>query len=349
MKDLINKLEQNKILSKDEFLYLLNNITPESSNYLFTKSRNVAQKIYGKKVFIRGLIEVSNYCKNDCFYCGIRRSNKNADRYRLSFDDIISCCDLGYSLGFRTFVLQGGEDMYFSDKVLCNIISHIKSKYPDCAITLSLGERSYSSYLNLFNAGADRYLLRHETADSNHYSMLHPKNLSLEHRQKCLFALKEIGFQVGSGLMVGSPFQEIENIVQDLLFLKQLSPHMIGIGPFISHKDTPFKDKTNGSLHLTLFLIGILRLMFPNALLPATTALGTICENGRERGILAGANVIMPNLSPILNRSKYMLYDNKISTGAESAEGLKMLRDKITSIGYDICVDRGDYKKWEEY
>lgn len=345
MRNLIDNLEKNKILSNEEFIYLLNNISDQETKYLFEKARNIAHSIYENKVYIRGLIEVSNYCKNDCYYCGIRCSNKNANRYRLSFDDIMKSCSTGYELGFRTFVLQGGEDRFFSDEVLCKIITSIKSQYPECAVTLSLGERSYKSYLNLFNAGADRYLLRHESANNEHYSKLHPKNLSLENRKKCLFNLKEIGYQVGSGFMVGSPFQTTQNIVEDLLFLKELSPHMIGIGPFISHKDTPFKNYSNGNVDLTLTLISILRLMFPNSLIPATTALGTLCDNGRELGILAGANVIMPNLSPKNVRNKYMLYDNKLYTGAESAECIDKLRNNLKKIGYDISIERGDYKE----
>lgn len=345
MRNLIDNLEKNKVLSNEEFIYLLSNISDQETKYLFEKARNIAHSIYENKVYIRGLIEVSNYCKNDCYYCGIRCSNKNANRYRLSFDDIMKSCSTGYELGFRTFVLQGGEDSFFSDEVLCKIITSIKSKYPECAVTLSLGERSYKSYLNLFNAGADRYLLRHESANNEHYSKLHPKNLSLENRKKCLFNLKEIGYQVGSGFMVGSPFQTTQNIVEDLLFLKELSPHMIGIGPFISHKDTPFKNYSNGNVDLTLTLISILRLMFPNSLIPATTALGTLCDNGRELGILAGANVIMPNLSPKDVRNKYMLYDNKLYTGAESAECIDKLRNNLKKIGYDISIERGDYKE----
>lgn len=344
MKNLIDKLEKQRILDKDEYINLLENATDSDCGYLFERARYVANTVYSNKVYIRGLIEVSNICKNDCYYCGIRRSNKNAQRYRLSADDIIKCCDLGYTLGFRTFVLQGGEDNFFTDEILCDILKTIKTKYPDCAITLSLGERTYKSYKALYDAGADRYLLRHETATSEHYMKLHPKNLSLENRKQCLFNLKNIGFQVGSGFMVGSPYQTIQNIVSDILFLKELSPHMIGIGPFISHKDTPFKGYTNGTLNLTLKLLSILRLMFPNILLPATTALGSIYPNGRELGVLAGANVIMPNLSPPDSREKYMLYDNKLFTGAESAEGLNKLKNSIKNIGYEIVTARGDYK-----
>lgn len=342
---LIDKLEKEQILSKDEFVFLIDNRNEEISQYLFEKAREVRHKIYGKEIFIRGLIEFSNYCKNDCFYCGIRRSNKNCDRYRLSKEEILACCKEGYELGFRTFVLQGGEDVKFTDEVFCDIISSIKTNFPDCAVTLSIGERSKESYQKLFDAGADRFLLRHETANPSHYAKLHPHNLTSENRKRCLFDLKEIGFQTGTGFMVGSPFQTTENLAEDMLFIKQLDPQMVGIGPFVSHHDTPFKDYENGSCELTLFMLGLLRLMLPNVLLPATTALGTIDPLGREKGILAGANVIMPNLSPMSQRKKYLLYDNKISTGDESAQSKKNLEKSMKKIGYDVVVARGDFKK----
>lgn len=294
---------------------------------------------------MRGLIEFTNYCRNDCYYCGIRKSNCNAERYRLTKEQILECCDVGYELGFRTFVLQGGEDGYYTDKILADIVSSIKAKYPDCAITLSLGEKSYESYKLLYEAGADRYLLRHETANAQHYSKLHPPVMSLKNRKQCLYNLKEIGYQVGCGFMVGSPFQTTECLVDDLMFIKELQPHMVGIGPFIPHKDTPFAGKPAGTLELTLFLLGIIRLMLPYVLLPATTALGTIHPKGRELGILAGANVVMPNLSPKEVRSKYLLYDNKICTGDEAAECRMCLTHRIESIGYKLVVSRGDCKK----
>lgn len=340
--DLIDILEKKQTLSKDELAFLLEHITPEVSDYLFLKSSAVRKHYYGNKVYIRGLIEFTNLCKNDCYYCGIRKSNKNAGRYRLTKEEILSCCENGYALGFRTFVLQGGEDGYFSDDILGDIVQTIHEKYPDCAITLSVGERSHKSYKHLYNAGANRYLLRHETANEEHYSRLHPENLSLETRKRCLYDLKEIGYQVGTGFMVGSPYQTTENLVEDLLFIKDFKPAMIGIGPFIPHKDTDFKNEPHGSLTLTLFLIGLLRLMNPTALIPATTALGTIDSNGRELGIKAGANVVMPNLSPAPARSKYTLYNDKIYTGEESAEGLEILRRRMKNIGYEIVVDRGD-------
>jgi biotin synthase len=275
----------------------------------------------------------------------LRRSNKNAVRYRLTKEQILSCCKQGYNLGFRTFVLQGGEDLFFNDDVMCDIVSSIKSLYPDCAVTLSLGERSFESYKRLFDAGADRYLLRHETADSLHYSKLHPKEMTLSTRKECLYNLKKIGFQTGAGFMVGSPYQSFETLAEDLLFLYDLQPQMCGIGPFVPHKDTIFKDEPSGSVRLCLTLLSIIRLMMPDILLPSTTALGTVDKFGREKGILHGANVVMPNLSPVEHRADYSLYDNKICTGDEAAECIKCLSNRMESIGYEIVTDRGDYKK----
>ncbi len=301
------------------------------------------KSIYGDSVFIRGLIEVSNICKNDCYYCGIRKSNRLCDRYRLGREEILSCCKDGYGLGFRTFVMQGGEDGAFSDAFLCDLIREIKGLYPDCAVTLSLGERSRESYERLYEAGADRYLLRHETADSEHYARLHPEKLTLENRMECLRNLKEIGFQTGCGFMVGSPYQTDGCLAKDLKFIEDFRPDMVGIGPFIPHKDTPFGKEIPGSAELTCFLLSVIRIIHPPVLLPSTTALGTLEEGGRERGILHGANVIMPNLSPTAVRDKYMLYNNKLSTGAESAQKLEELKKKINSIGYTVVCDRGDF------
>lgn len=330
-------------MEREEFIELIKNRNDDNFEYISALAREKREKIFGKKIYMRGLIEFTNYCKNDCFYCGIRKSNINAQRYRLSEEDILECCKMGYKLGFRTFVLQGGEDFYYNDDVLCRIIESIKKNYNDCAITLSVGERSRESYKRLFDCGADRYLLRHETADKEHYKKLHPESLSLENRKKCLFTLKEIGYQVGCGFMVGSPYQTTENIVEDLSFINEFKPHMIGIGPFISHRDTCFSEFPNGTVELTLFLLSILRLMFERVLLPATTALGTLDPKGREKGILAGANVVMPNLSPISVRKKYSLYDNKICTGDEAAEYNKQLKNKMKNIGYEIVEERGDY------
>ena len=342
MKNLIDKLEKNQILSKEEFVRLLAISEKDDIDYLTERAKCIRDDIYGKRVFIRGLIEISNYCKNDCYYCGIRRSNKNAQRYRLSKEQILSCCENGYELGFRTFVMQGGEDAFFKDDVVCDIVSSIKERYPDCAVTLSLGERSTESYRKMKEAGADRYLLRHETFDNTHYNKLHPVELDPENRKRCLRDLKALGYQTGTGIMVGSPYQTLENIAEDLLFIKELNPEMIGIGPFIPHKDTPFKDFESGTMEMTLRLISILRLLCPKALIPATTALGTISPQGREKGILAGANVIMPNLSPKEDRKKYMLYNDKLSDGEEAAEGLNKLKESMRKIGYEIVEDRGD-------
>ena len=345
IKQIIDKLYKNKFLEKEEFIYLIKNRNEENFLYISDLAREVSQKIFGNKIYMRGLIEFTNYCKNDCYYCGIQKSNHNAKRYRLEKEDILNCCKIGYDLGFRTFVLQGGEDLFYTDDILCDIVESIKNIYDDCAITLSVGERSYESYKKLFDSGADRYLLRHETANNEHYGKLHPKELSLYNRKQCLFYLKEIGYQVGCGFMVGSPYQTVENIVEDLFFIKELEPAMIGIGPFISHCDTKFSKFENGTVELTLFLLSILRLMFNNVLLPATTALGTLDSIGREKGILAGANVVMPNLSPVDVRKKYSLYDNKICTGDEAAECNKCLRTRIENIGYKVVEERGDFIK----
>lgn len=344
-KFLIDNLNNGQKLNQDEFVFLISNLNPEISEYAKEKAVQKRKSIYSNSVFIRGLIEISNICKNDCLYCGIRNSNKDCSRYRLDKEQIISCCDEGYSLGFRTFVLQGGEDLHFSDDYLCDIITSIKSKFPDCAITLSLGERSKESYALLKNAGADRYLLRHETADKDHYQKLHPKNMSFENRFSCLYNLKELGFQVGCGFMVGSPYQDASCIAKDLYFIQEFEPDMCGIGPFLSHHATPFCNFENGDVNLTLFLLSIVRLIKPNILLPATTALGSAKNDGREMGILAGANVIMPNLSPITNRKKYELYDNKLYSGNESAQQLLSLKKSMQRIGYEIVTDRGDIKK----
>jgi biotin synthase len=345
MKALIDKLRKEKCLSREEFKALIENRDADTADYLFAQAREVRESVYGKDVYMRGLIEFTNYCKNDCYYCGIRKSNKCAERYRLTKEQIISCCDTGYGLGFRTFVLQGGEDPYDTDERICDIVRSVKEKYPDCAVTLSVGEKSYETYKAYREAGADRYLLRHETANDAHYRQLHPAELSLENRKRCLYDLKSLGFQVGCGFMVGSPHQTTDTLVDDLMFIKELGPEMVGIGPFIPHHDTPFKDETAGTMELTLFLLGFIRLMLPGVLLPATTALGTIHPQGREKGILAGANVVMPNLSPVDVRKKYLLYDNKICTGDEAAECVRCLRGRIESTGYRLVTSRGDYKE----
>lgn len=340
---MIDSLRKNCGLTDEDLINILESDLYD--NDLISKADIVRRSVYGTDIYIRGLIEFTNYCKNNCYYCGIRRDNKNAERYRLDSDDIFKCCSEGYSLGYRTFVLQGGEDMYYNDKKICSIVYRIKSAYPDCAVTLSIGERSKESYKAFFNAGASRYLLRHETADEKHYVQLHPNEMSLKNRKRCLWDLKEIGYQVGSGFMVGSPYQTVHNIISDIHFLKELDPDMIGIGTYITHKDTPFANKNNGSLSLTIRLVAVLRLMFPHALIPATTALGTIHPLGREMALKAGANVIMLNLSPFDIRRKYSLYDNKKFTGTESAQSKESLEKMAESLGYRIVVDTGDVKR----
>ena len=341
---LIDKLALTHSLTLSEYEYLIENRTQESADRLRELAVRARREHYGNAVYIRGLIEISNVCKNDCIYCGIRCSNKDCDRYRLTKEDILSCCDEGYALGFRTFVMQGGEDPHFDDDLLCDIVRSIKGKYPECAVTLSMGERSRESYERLFAAGADRYLLRHETADAEHYSKLHPSNMSFENRMRCLRDLRDIGFQTGCGFMVGSPYQTYAHIAKDLKFIEEFKPQMCGIGPFIPHKATPFASFAAGTVELTCYLLSIIRLIHPTILLPATTALGSIEEGGREKGILCGANVVMPNLSPMDSRKKYELYNNKLYSSAESAQAKAELEERIKNIGYEVVCHRGDAK-----
>ncbi len=343
MIEIINRIKETGMLSLQDLHQLLETESTHAIEYLHQQARAVADAVYGKRIFIRGLIEFTNYCKNDCYYCGIRCSNSHAQRYRLTKEEILSCCQNGYDLGFRTFVLQGGEDPYYTNERICDLVSSIKKKYPDCAVTLSVGEKTRESYEAFFEAGADRYLLRHETADEEHYGKLHPSEMSLQNRKQCLRDLKEIGYQTGCGFMVGSPGQTVETLYEDLMFIKDLQPEMVGIGPFIPHKDTPFGSRKPGTLDQTLRLLSIIRLLHHHVLLPATTALGTIHPKGRELGILAGANVVMPNLSPVDVREKYALYDNKICTGDEAAECRFCMEKRMEGIGYQVVVDRGDY------
>ena len=342
--NLIKNLSETHSLSLSEYEYLIENRTEKAAKILREKAVKIRREIYGNTVFVRGLIEISNICKNDCLYCGIRKSNAHCDRYRLTPKEILECAREGYSLGFRTFVLQGGEDAYFTDEVLCDIIRSIKRNHKGCAVTLSMGERSYESYKRLFDAGADRYLLRHETADKEHYEKLHPKEMSFDNRMECLKNLREIGYQVGCGFMVGSPYQTNKSLAKDLKFIEEFKPDMCGIGPFVPHKETPFAKEEQGTVKLTCYLLSIIRLIYPQVLLPSTTALGTIHPMGREMGIEAGANVVMPNLSPVSVRKKYELYNGKICTGEESAQCKDCLNQRMRSIGYEIVVDRGDIK-----
>ena len=330
-------------LNQEEYPELLKLYKDQKTIDLLKKEAvRIQKKYFGNKIYTRGLVEFTNYCRNDCYYCGIRRSNTNAVRYRLTKEEILQCCENGHELGFRTFVLQGGEDPWFNDERMVDIIQTIKKNYPDCAITLSIGEKSKESYRKFREAGADRYLLRHETANEEHYRYLHPENLSLSNRKQCLYDLKELGYQIGAGFMVGAPGQTMENLAEDLVFLKELNPHMVGIGPFIPHHDTKFAKEEAGNVELTLFLLSVIRIMLPKVLLPATTALGTLDPRGREKGFQTGANVVMPNLSPVKNRKQYELYDNKICTGEEAAECRGCLSRRARSVGYEIVKDRGD-------
>lgn len=340
--ELVDKLKKEHILSREEFKHVLI-IQGEELDYLFQEALKVKQKVYGNQIFIRGLIEFTNYCKNDCYYCGLRTSNQTVKRFRLTTEEVLSCCRMGYRLGFRTFVLQGGEDYWYTKERMVALIEAIKEEFPDCALTLSIGEKEEKEYLAYYKAGAERYLLRQETANEAHYELLHPKSLSFKNRLNCLRNLKKIGFQTGCGFMVGSKGQTLDTIVDDLFFMLELNPHMAGIGPFIPHEQTPLKEEATGSVEATLRLIAILRLMFPSLLIPATTALATLDSEGRKKAMLAGANVVMPNLSPELARKNYILYNNIVSSGEEAAEHLEQLKDQMREIGQEIIVSRGDY------
>ncbi len=330
-------------MNKNELIEIIRLNSEYTDKSITDSALALKKEHYGDKIFARGLIEISNICKNNCYYCGIRAENKNVIRYRLSKEEILECCQTGYDLGFRTFVMQGGEDLYYSDNMMCDIISSIKEKHPECAVTLSIGEKSKETYKAYKQAGADRFLLRHETADACHYQKLHPENLTLDSRKKCLYDLKDCGFQVGAGFMVGSPYQTFENLADDLLFLKELEPHMVGIGPFLPHHETPFADQKKGSYSLTITMLALTRILLPKVLLPATTALATLNpQRGRIDGFLAGANVVMPNLSPTMHRKKYSLYDNKLSTGNEAAQSIKHLEEEIKKAGFVLDMSRGD-------
>ncbi|MDR1855863.1 MAG: [FeFe] hydrogenase H-cluster radical SAM maturase HydE [Desulfovibrio sp.] len=342
--DALLRLRRDRDLPDEELAQLISLENKETCQALFDAGDAVRRERYGTDVYLRGLIEFTNHCRNNCLYCGIRRDNAKLERYRLSPEEIVACCETGWGLGFRTFVLQGGEDEHYDDDAICGIVMEIKKRFPDCAVTLSLGEKERESYERFFAAGADRYLLRHETASEEHYRKLHPASMSLAHRKQCLYDLRDIGYQVGSGFMVGSPGQTAMDLVKDLRFLQDLRPAMIGIGPFIRHRDTPFRDFPSGNMLSCLRMIAILRLMFPYALIPATTALGTISPNGRELGLRAGANVVMPNLSPVHVRGLYRLYDDKICTGEEAAECRSCLSRRVSAAGYKIAVSRGDVK-----
>lgn len=344
-REIIDKANSGMVPEREELIQLLSTFTSDDREYAAKLARAKAQETFGTAVYTRGLIEFSNYCKNNCLYCGIRAGNPTAQRYRLNKEEILDCCEQGYKMGYRTFVMQGGEDPFFTDEMFVDIVSTVRKLYPDCAITLSLGERSRESYQKLYDAGANRYLLRHESISPCHYAKLHPENMSWERRMQCLRDLKEIGFQTGCGCMVGSPYQTIENLADELLFYVSFNPQMVGMGPFLPHHATPFKDEKPGSVEMSLMMLSMTRLLLPKVLLPSTTALGTAEEGGRNRGILAGANVIMPNLSPLKQRSKYLLYDNKTGLGEDASEQLVLIEELLNSIGYHSVVARGDYQE----
>lgn len=345
IRDLIEKLYQTSVLEESELLYLLENYSKEAAKLLAQRANEVRLKNYGDKVYLRGLVEFTNYCHRHCKYCGIRSENKKVSRYRLLEGEIIDCINRGYELGYRTVVLQGGEDVYYTDDKLVALLERIKDKWPEIAITLSIGEKSYAAYKRYFEAGAERYLLRHETASDALYKSLHP-HMSYENRMRCLSDLKDIGYQVGTGFIVGLPGQTAAHLVQDLMFIKAFKPHMVGIGPFMPQKDTPLGTMPAGTADMTTYLISILRLLQGDLLLPATTSLGSIDPLGREKGLKAGANVVMPNLSPVEVREKYALYDGKVCTGDEAAQCRRCIEKRIEQAGYKVDMGRGDHKKF---
>lgn len=345
---LIRQLARERMLTQEQWERLFTEYDGEDIALARSLAREIAISRFGKRLWFRGIVEFSNICKQNCYYCGIRRDNHKVCRYRLTEEEILECCAEGYEGGFRTFVLQGGEDGWFTDERMCSLVRAIKERFPDCAVTLSLGERSRESYQALFDAGADRYLLRHETADEDHYRLLHPEDQTLHNRLRCLRDLKDIGYQTGCGIMVGSPGQTPATLARDMVFMQEFRPEMIGVGPFLPHRDTPFREEPAGSVELTLLILALCRLMLPDVLLPATTALGTAEADGRVRGVLAGCNVVMPNLSPAAVRKKYMLYDNKAGTGLTAAEGVALLRRQMESIGYEVAIGRGDYKEMKQ-
>ena len=344
-REILDRMDRGEVPRREELIQLLGSFTDADREYAASLAARKAKEQFGTAVYTRGLVEFSNYCKNNCLYCGIRAGNPEVQRYRLTKEEILDCCEQGYAMGYRTFVLQGGEDPHYTDDSIVDIVSTIRSLYPDCAITLSIGEKSRESYQRFFDAGANRYLLRHESISPCHYRMLHPETMSWENRMQCLRDLKDIGFQTGCGCMVGSPGQTIENLADELLFYKEFNPQMVGMGPFLPHHATPFKDEKAGSVEMSLLMLSLTRLLLPKVLLPSTTALGTAEEGGRNRGILAGANVIMPNLSPLKQRSKYLLYDNKTGLGEDASEQLVLIEELLNSIGYHTVVARGDYEE----
>ena len=344
-RDLIDKLNKEHCLTRDEWVQIFATWDQYDLQYAARLAQCIALERFGRRIFFRGIVEFTNVCRNDCYYCGIRAGNPNVARYRLDEEDILACCADGYTHGFRTFVLQGGEDPYYDKDRMCGIVRAISEKYPDCAVTLSIGELDRDYYQALYDAGASRYLLRHETADPAHYRALHPEKQTLENRLRCLRDLKEIGFQTGCGIMIGTPGESPETLAADMIFMGEFKPEMVGLGPFIPHHDTPFRDEPAGSVDLTILVIALCRIMLPDALIPSTTALGTAESDGRQRGVLAGCNVVMPNLSPMSVRKKYMLYDGKAGTDMSAEAGIRILREQMEEIGYEVVVSRGDFEK----
>ncbi len=306
MNELIQKAKLKHNLTKNEIIGLLSN--KDIDIELFSAADEVRKKYVGDEVHLRALIEFSNYCRCSCLYCGIRCDNRLVERYRLSKDQILSLSKIAVDFGYKTIVLQSGEDIYYSADYLSQIIKKIKEN--DVAVTLSIGERPAEEYKILKEAGADRFLLRIETTDIELYKKMHPK-ASIENRKRCLYDLKNLGYETGSGCLVGLPNQSIESLADDILFFKELDADMIGIGPLIPHENTPLKNVNSGDFNLALKVMALTRLLLPDINIPATTAMETLNPNGRLIALQSGANVVMPNVTFDEYKSKYEIYPDK--------------------------------------
>lgn len=322
--------------SKDEIIEILKD---ESKNdWLFSLADKIRHDNVGDGVHLRGLIEFSNICKRSCKYCGLRAADKFIDRYRISSDEIVSYAEHAVKTGYKTIVLQSGEDEYFTTDRICEIISRIKKL--GAALTLSIGERSFEDYKAFKESGADRYLIRIETTDRNLYKKMHP-HMDFDNRLRCLKDLKTLGYEVGTGCLVGLPEQSIDSLADDILFFKEIDADMVGIGPFIPHPHTPLKDASNGSFILALKVMALTRILLPDINIPATTAMETLNPNGRIIALKSGANVVMPNVTTTEYRAKYEIYPNKICINENPDKCRECISAKIKSIGRTVSTSYG--------
>ncbi len=348
MNKLIEKAYKEEKFNIEEIIELLS-FGDDDTQELFDSADYIRRKYVGDEIHLRGLIEFSNFCERNCYYCGLRKDNKKLSRYRLTPQEIINYSVKCEELGYRTVVLQSGEDSYYTVEILSNIIKEIKQK-TNLAVTLCIGERNKYEYKRLFDAGADRYLLKFETSDPVLYYKLHP-DLLYENRRKKILELKEIGYQIGSGIIVGLPGQTINSIAQDIIWFDELELDMIAIGPYVHHQETPLENIKFKDLSLVLKIIAITRIMTKDTLIPATTAISTLdIFNGRRRALEVGANVIMPNVIPPHLREKYQIYPKNKILLQEPESQKKEIETMITYIGRMIAKSRGDsYKRYPLY